>query len=42
VYEIDSVKTPDAAGYELFNPTSRTELVIAKPDRPKGPPAGSK
>jgi hypothetical protein len=42
VYEIDSVKTPDAAGYELFNPTSRTELVIAKPDRPTGPPAGSK
>ncbi len=37
-YEIDTSTITDTAGYMLFNPTNSTDLVIARPDRPKGPP----
>lgn len=39
-YLIDTAAVPDTAGYMLFNPTNATDLVIAKPERPKGPPPG--
>ncbi|MCX6107784.1 MAG: hypothetical protein NTY08_18305 [Proteobacteria bacterium] len=42
VYEIDPAKITDTAGYELFKPTDRSDLVIAKPDRPAGPPPARK
>ena len=42
VYEIDTAKTADTAGFELFNPITDTTRVIAKPDRPKGPPPAPK
>lgn len=38
VYEIDTAAITDTAGYNLFNPTSSTTLVIAKPERPKAAP----
>ena len=42
VYEIDVNKIADTAGYELFKPTDRSDLVIAKPERPVGPPPARK
>lgn len=37
-YLIDTAEITDTAGYMLFNPTNTTDFVIAKPERPKGPP----
>ncbi|MDQ3234235.1 MAG: hypothetical protein M3Q07_20705, partial [Pseudobdellovibrionaceae bacterium] len=41
-YRIDTTKITEAAGFDLFNPTSSPDFVIAKPERPPVPPAPAK
>ncbi len=38
VYEIDTSKITDAAGYQLFDPGNHPELKVDKPTRPDAPP----